>query len=565
MKERAARALSRALAEWCVSGDGSLEDFISRAALGLYSESASDYASVAFIVRRLDGSTSVGLPRELESLPAETLLGLLVDDAGAKGACRVKDHALDAVRFIDSRFRTSIVARVRLPEACVAGGEGALWFGLSSSAASQQVNRAHLIADAVSEWFEVHGQVLTSFRGLKLKLTSEQDTLLEMRSLAHDARAPIAALQYLIADVVRAYPDILDEVCRLQEEISYVGRLLSNFTPRSDEVHEMQCWCPNVWAVIHRVCERFAPEAALKRCPLRIEGDTGSVCPVDMSALELERVLSNIIGNAVRYAEGGAVVVQCCRGTKGEVVVRVSDHGPGFSQETLDNFELATVSKGAMPGAHGWGLGLVSCRRALAAKGGECRLFNGAHGAIVEVFLPPVEITTARQHDIPGENVIDPPAHVRSSETPLRLEALCKEGLTDSECDPPCVLLIDDDIEHTASLERLLMRKGVKSVSFTDVESAFAALSYLNARGIVCDVQMPDGGSKLLLKLVAAAGLEVRVAVMSGDLGEDRLYELAALGASECFQKPIDHERLVRWALAIQGVAPQYALSRVVA
>ncbi len=553
MKEKGAHALSRALSDWCTFGDGSFEDFINRAALGLYSEYASDYASFAFIVRRLDGSTFVGLPRELEALPAETLLGLLVEEKGGRVACRVKDHSLDAIRFIDGRFRTSIVLRVRFPDGCMVGSEGALWFGLSNSATSQLVDRAHLIADVVSEWFEVHGSVLKGFRSLRLALRSNQEKLFEMRMLAHDARAPIAALQYLIADVVRAHPEMHDEVCRLQEEISYVDGLLSKFTPRTDEGQGTRCVCPDVWAVIHRVCERFAPEAALKRCSLQIDGDDFSSIAAGIPELELERVLSNVIVNAVRHAESGSVVIGCLQGGPDEILVKVSDSGPGFSQDMLDNFELAVAPEEGLPGAHGWGLGLVSCKRALSSRGGDCKLSNGKQGAIVEIHLPAARRTTAPTQVRRQEGIRHSTTSGGTSDMPVRLELPIKNDSANGEKSLPCVLVVDDDVDHSASLARLLQRGGVRVTSFTDVEAAFAALASSNVRGVVCDVQMPDGGSQRLLRLVGSAGLNARVAVMSGELGEDELYELAALGASEFFQKPIDHERLLQWLHAVQG------------
>ncbi|MGD0611473.1 MAG: HAMP domain-containing sensor histidine kinase [Anaerolineales bacterium] len=99
------------------------------------------------------------------------------------------------------------------------------------------------------------------------------------------------------------------------------------------------------------------------------------VDPVFMDAARIGRVLSNLVGNALRYTpKGGRVEVHASR--KGQKVeVTVSDTGEGIREEDLpyifDRFYRGEKSRNRALG--GAGLGLAIARGILQAHGGEIR------------------------------------------------------------------------------------------------------------------------------------------------------------------------------------------------
>jgi DNA-binding NtrC family response regulator len=117
-----------------------------------------------------------------------------------------------------------------------------------------------------------------------------------------------------------------------------------------------------------------------------------------------------------------------------------------------------------------------------------------------------------------------------------------------SVIDHSSLFIIDDDIEHSASLERLLTRAGLSTKIFSTIEAAVSQMAEGMPRWILCDAHMPDGGAEKLLQILATTKHADRCAVMSGETNDDLLYRCAALGAREFFQKPLAVEKVIAWA-----------------
>jgi two-component system sensor histidine kinase MprB len=174
----------------------------------------------------------------------------------------------------------------------------------------------------------------------------------EARRAVDEASVELAALSTLVAD--------LAELARGQE------RKL-----RVEEVHLDEL----VAEMIERAKAR-APEAMFVTAlsPTVVEAD----------AVLVERAVSNLLDNAVKYSPPGAPIEVSVR--DGEVVV--ADHGPGVAEEDLprifDRFYRSATAR-SKPGA---GLGLAIVREAAEAHGGTATVESGAGGARFRLTLP---------------------------------------------------------------------------------------------------------------------------------------------------------------------------------
>jgi two-component system osmolarity sensor histidine kinase EnvZ len=104
-------------------------------------------------------------------------------------------------------------------------------------------------------------------------------------------------------------------------------------------------------------------------------------------AVELQRVFSNLLENAMRYGRdprSGITKVEIAAKTKDDsVLVKLRDHGQGVNPEQLEQltqpFFRGDVSRTA---ATGTGLGLAIVDRAIARMGGRFALANSSTGGL---------------------------------------------------------------------------------------------------------------------------------------------------------------------------------------
>jgi len=127
-----------------------------------------------------------------------------------------------------------------------------------------------------------------------------------------------------------------------------------------------------------------AVERAQARAPQVTFVTALSPTHVQADPVLLERAVSNLLDNAVKYSPDGAPIEVSVRG--GEVIV--ADHGPGIADEDLprvfDRFYRAATAR-SKPGA---GLGLAIVREAAEAHGGRATVENSAGGARFRLVLP---------------------------------------------------------------------------------------------------------------------------------------------------------------------------------
>jgi two-component system sensor histidine kinase KdpD len=106
---------------------------------------------------------------------------------------------------------------------------------------------------------------------------------------------------------------------------------------------------------------------------------------IEFDALLIERVLCNLIENAVKYSPAHSIITISATLQANEIAVSVSDNGPGFSFSKNDFFDLFT--RGQHESAtSGVGLGLAICRSIIEAHGGHITATNNEDGGACVTF-----------------------------------------------------------------------------------------------------------------------------------------------------------------------------------
>ena len=117
----------------------------------------------------------------------------------------------------------------------------------------------------------------------------------------------------------------------------------------------------------------------------------GNLPPVMVDILQIEQALLNLLRNAIEAIDEagqlhGSISIEASVAGSDFVEIRVSDTGPGFPPDLIDNPVLPFSSTKA----EGLGFGLPLCRSIVEAHGGRLWLNGSTQGATVHFTLPVV-------------------------------------------------------------------------------------------------------------------------------------------------------------------------------
>jgi two-component system, OmpR family, sensor histidine kinase KdpD len=211
---------------------------------------------------------------------------------------------------------------------------------------------------------------------------------------SHELRTPLTALQgFSEILALRRLPP--EEVSRLAEvmrrEARRLGRIVSDLLDLSRIERGLEpalCRIPlKVEPTIEATVDLFRQGAPTHP----ITTDCESSLPiVDADPDALERVLTNLVSNAIKYSPAGSAVRVGARALDGGVAIEVADAGRGIPADALSRvFEPYYRVPDAAGAAHGTGIGLAVVKALVEAHGGTVRVDSAPMiGTRVTVVLP---------------------------------------------------------------------------------------------------------------------------------------------------------------------------------
>ena len=209
--------------------------------------------------------------------------------------------------------------------------------------------------------------------------------------IGHDLRTPLASIQALVEALADG---IVTEPAKAKHYLRTVQRDAASLSSLIDELFEMaQIEAGSLQLdrqpislsdLISDTLESFAVKAEEHEIVLSGSADP-RVDPVWVDAGLIGRVLTNLIGNAMRHTSKGGAVSVSAQGVIGGVRVDVYDSGPGIPAESLskvfEQFYRGEQSRSRAYGG-GSGLGLTIAKAIVEAHGGaigaENRFERGA-------------------------------------------------------------------------------------------------------------------------------------------------------------------------------------------
>jgi two-component system sensor histidine kinase/response regulator len=198
-----------------------------------------------------------------------------------------------------------------------------------------------------------------------------------MRKVAHELRAPIAAIESFMNSILEGYGS--PEVKRLMQEraaqrarelLELVDDLLnlSRIKEVKLETAEQEV---SLQKILEQVLDLHGPEAERKEITLEV--DCQDCPPIRADPAHIKQLWTNLISNAIKYTpQGGSVSVHL--GTEGGTIVgRVADTGIGIAQEDLPRLfeEFFRTEQAKAFAQYGTGLGLSIVKEIVEEYGGD--------------------------------------------------------------------------------------------------------------------------------------------------------------------------------------------------
>jgi signal transduction histidine kinase len=116
---------------------------------------------------------------------------------------------------------------------------------------------------------------------------------------------------------------------------------------------------------------------------------------VHTDRVKLDRIVTNLVTNAIKFTATGRVTVRAALATDGVAVIRVEDTGVGIAQHEVERIfdEFSQFSASPAKTERGWGLGLAICRRLTTFIGASIGVESQVdRGAVFTVRLPPERV-----------------------------------------------------------------------------------------------------------------------------------------------------------------------------
>jgi len=362
------------------------------------------------------------------------------------------------------------------------------------------------------------------------KVAAEQANAAKSRFLAaasHDLRQPVHALSLFVAAMRPRKMD--DEASELLDHIDDSVRAMSGLFNGLLDISRLDAGVVEasrgpvaVQPLLERACRDFEVLAEAKGLRLVLHQCSASVMS---DALLLERIVRNIIANAVAYTDSGRVVVGCRRGRE-QLSIQVWDTGRGIPQQEQEHVfqEFYQLGNPERDRTKGVGLGLAIVRRLTQLLGHTLTVRSEIDkGSVFEIRAPYADaaaIAAAQTGEFPS---------------PFLAHGV---GL---------ILVIDDEMAIQIAMKSLLESWGYEAITAGSCDEMLERIATHGKapRLIISDYRLRDNASGIdaIERLRSEYNDEIPGMLITGDTAADRLKEAQESGFL-LLHKPVPNHRL---------------------
>jgi two-component system CheB/CheR fusion protein len=357
----------------------------------------------------------------------------------------------------------------------------------------------------------------------------QKDEFLAM--LAHELRNPLAAIRNGLQVWERDSADKetqkiarlgaqrqLDHEIRLVEDLLDVSRITRGIIILKTESIDLV-------ETVRRAIEAMRPEFEAYAHEITLAFPT-VVLPIKGDAMRIEQVVTNLLGNAVKYTPHGGHIRISLERYLDDAVLTVVDSGIGMTAELIPTiFDIFVQAERSLDRkAAGLGLGLALVHRLVGLHGGDVRAYSEGpnRGSKFVVRLPAMPHGTAAEE----------PVHVAIHSVPS-LGAMR-------------ILVVDDNLDALESSAALLSIDGHEVQTARDGPSALLCVEQFKPEVVLLDIGLPEmDGYEVARRIRSMPGQHDTLLIAHSGYGEEEHIQRATqAGFDHHLIKPADLSRL---------------------
>lgn len=295
--------------------------------------------------------------------------------------------------------------------------------------------------------------------------------------------------------------------------------------------------------------EEFKPMAAEKGLDITLGTLTPNCGDLWRSdAFRVKQIMSNLIGNAVKYTDRGGVKVEMRISPRQHLIIYVSDTGRGMSQADCQRIFDAFTRLPNGQGKEGVGLGLSITREVVQMLGGTITVTSEeGKGSCFTVSLPIKKEEKKQKKDV-EENVASVETNRSSTEAKKAITENndatngandATNGNNDATTEIN-ILAVDDDALQLELFKEMAQKIGGAKLNISTTTSASEAIKLAEETKpqiMFTDIEMPEMSGKDMLKHVKNSDMST-VAMTAHD--PSIMTSLKKAGFSTCLFKPFN-------------------------
>lgn len=392
----------------------------------------------------------------------------------------------------------------------------------------------------------------------KLKTIKSLKQVEQIRSdifakITHEFRTPLTTILGLSRQM-REMKDIspnhsvtfLSAIERQSKNLSFLINQLLDITNLQSEVNTIEWKTGNIVSFVNMVTESFAILASGKDIDLQFFSKEKEV-ETDFVPDYLNKILNNLIGNAIKYSQGGThiyVMTEISEKDKKKFIIKVIDNGVGISKDDLPYLFDLFYQTNQNKVKEGNGIGLTITKQLVEVSGGKIYVMSEPGKGTTFTITIPIQVSekilySHWKQDVESESSY-PSSELTNSTDGFFIDKISKDDTRYT------ILLVEDNKDIAIFIRSIFPNNKYNIVYCSNGEDAYKLVESTVPDIIITDIIMPKKNGIELIKDIKTSSLlnHIPIIIISAKNRNEDIYEGLKVGADTYLAKPFQPEEL---------------------